>query len=110
MISYATVEKLESSIAVLELRLTSKDDSYENTINDEKNRNYDTRYITKMVEIPIKMITEAFPNIKENDVLVVEHNSGIIQRICYLDFQEKERRIARNRSSMQRLKQKMHKE
>lgn len=109
MISYATVERLERSIAVLELRLTSKEEDLEDTSSDEKNIGYEPRYITKMVEIPIKKITEIFPNIHENDVLVVEHNSGIIQRICYVDFQEKERRLERNKSSMQRLKQRMQK-
>lgn len=105
MKSHAYVERIEDGIAVLELRLITTD--YVPTRDEEPRIRF--RYPKKILEIPVEELTSALPDVKERDVIVVEHADGVIQSICYIDYEEKQRRLERARVRHERLKSKMQK-
>ena len=84
MRSYAVVDRIEGDYAVCELELISTTES-----NHEDFRSKET----EMVDVPVSTITDVTGEVNESDVLVVEQDRGTITRICYMDNEEKERRI-----------------
>ncbi len=104
MKSHAYIERIEDGIAVLELRLTAIE--LVPTDGEEKRR---FRYPRKMVQIPEEELKSSLPDAKSMDVIVVEHTEGLIQEICYIDYEEKARRLERARARSERLKEKMQK-
>lgn len=105
MKSHAYVERIDDGTAVLELRLTAIDDA----LPKEGKQGRHFRQPRKMVEISAEELTSALPDVKERDVIVVEHTDGVIKNFCYIDYEEKQRRIERARIRHERLKAKMQK-
>ena len=103
MKSYAYVECIEDGIAVLELRLTAIDE--EPAKDAKQGRRY--RQPRKMVEVPVENLTRVLQNVKERDVIVVEHTDGLVQNFCYIDYEEMQRRLERARARQEKLKAKM---
>lgn len=46
-----------------------------------------------MIDISLKAIYDLIGNVKEGDIIVVEHSEGVLKSICYKDDTEKNRRI-----------------
>ena len=105
MKSHAYVERIEDGIAVLELRLTAIGNELPEA--GEQRRRF--RHPRRMLEIPVQELESALPDVKETDVIVVEHTDGVIQEFCCIDYAEKARRIERARARRERLKAKMQK-
>lgn len=105
MKSYAYIERIEDGVAVIELRLTSIDDEAQN----EKNSPKHFRQPRRMIEILADELTKAVSGVKERDIIVVEHMDGIIQKFCYIDYNEKQRRLEVARIRHDRLKAKIEK-
>lgn len=103
MKSHAYVERIEDGIAVLELRLTPT--HYVPPKNEKSGRRF--RYPRMITQISIEDVTQIIPNVKERDVIVVEHTDGIIQSICYLDETETQSRRERAKARRMRLKSKV---
>lgn len=105
MKSHAYVERVEDGIAVLELRLTPT--YFVPPKQVERKRRF--RYPRMMVQMPVEQLTNIIPNIKERDVIVVEHTDGNIQNICYLDEPETQLRQERAKARQKKLKAKVRK-
>ena len=103
MESHAYLERIEDGVAVLELRLTPID--YVAPEDAGLKRRF--RYPRKKVEISEQELRNIIPEIKERDVLVVEHVDGEIQTICYVDAVETQLRVKRAQARKERLKSKM---
>lgn len=103
MKSYAYVERIEDGVAVIELRLTAIDDELQ---DENKPRRRQPR---KMVEIFAEELARAISGVKERDIIVVEHTDGIIKKFCYIDYNEKQRRLEIARIRHERLKAKIEK-
>lgn len=105
MKSHAYVERIEDGIVVLELRLTPTHFVPPKIVEGKKR----FRYPRKMVEISVEEVKNVIPNIKEKDVIVVEHTDGNIQSICYLDEPETQFREQIAKARRIRLNVKMQK-
>lgn len=103
MESHAYLERIEDGVAVLELRLTAID--YVPPEDAVLKRRF--RYPRKKVEISAQELLNIIPQIKERDVLVVEHVDGEIQRFCYIDEVETQLRVERAQARKRRLESKM---
>lgn len=103
MKSYAYIERIEDGVAVIELRLTAIDNEFQNEKKQEKHQP------RKMVEIFAEELIKAISGVKERDIVVVEHTDGNIQKFCYIDYKEKQRRLEIARIRHERLKAKIEK-
>lgn len=85
MKSYASIDRIEEKFAVCEVEMIE--------IENSKAEDYCEKE-TKMMNILLEKITARVGNIKEGDILVVEHNGEEIKEIYYKDEEEKQRRVA----------------
>lgn len=84
MKSYAVVDRIEGSFAVLEVELLE--------VKDSKPEDFGTKE-TKMMDVELDLIFDSLDSIHESDVLVVDHDSFKINTIDYKDDEEKARRV-----------------
>lgn len=84
MKSFVSVEELEGEFAVCELELLPI---------EESKTTYYSQKETKMVDIPMEMVTQVIPDVSEGDIIVVMHDGEAVESVCYRDNSEKERRI-----------------
>lgn len=84
MISYASIDRIENGQAVCELELIQTDESNSIDYFDKD---------TVMVDIPLTQIQSIATDVKEGDVIVVEHEDATVTKVCYKDDEEKKRRI-----------------
>ena len=92
MKSYASIDRIEGKFAVCEVELISV---------EERNGEEFVYYNTEFMDILLKEIPAYVGNVKDGDILVVEHDGKNITSICYKDEREKERRIELLRESME---------
>ena len=85
MKSYCSIECISKKYVRCELELIPVEESRTIAFAEKK---------TEMVEIPAEMISTVIPKIEEGDIIVVSHDRGSIENICYCDNEEKARRIA----------------
>lgn len=85
MKSYASIDRIEETFAVCEVEMIE--------IENSKPEDYSEKE-TEMINIILEKITARVGNIKEGDILVVEHDREEIKEIYYKDEEEKQRRIA----------------
>ena len=84
MKSYATIDRLEGAFAVCEVELLTVEESKMGDFAD-----YDTMWI----DIPLQDIPESLGEVKEKDILVVEHDGQNVIEVYCKDEDEKARRI-----------------
>lgn len=84
MISYASIDRLESGFAVCEVELLPVDES--------RPEDFASKF-TVMLEISLKEIYNMLSEVDEGDILVVEHDGEEIEFIYCKDDIEKRRRI-----------------
>ena len=102
--SYAYVEHLGDGVARLELRLTPT-----NFVPpDEGGDRTRYRHPRKTIEILEEELIASFPDVKQMDVIVVEHIEGVIQKFCYIDAEETQRRRERAKARRQALRRRMN--
>jgi len=85
MKSYASIDRIEETFAVCEVEMIE--------IENSKAEDYCEKE-TEMINIILEKITARVGNIKEGDILVVEHNGEEITEVYCKDEEEKQRRIA----------------
>jgi len=85
MKSYASVDRIEKDFVVCEVELVPVHNSKKKSFN-EKN--------TAMCEISIEEFMRCFHDVKEGDILVVEHDTVNVSFVYRKDDNEKQRRIA----------------
>ena len=85
MKSYASIDRIEEKFAVCEVEMIE--------IENSKPEDYSEKE-TKMMNVILEKITDKVGNVKESDILVVEHNGEEITEVYYKDEQEKQRRMA----------------
>jgi len=84
MKSYATIDSIEGKYAVCELELVDTENSLQLSFIDKD---------TVMLDITLETITSIIGDVIEGDVLVLEHEDGKLQNVCYKDDAEKFRRV-----------------
>ena len=85
MISYAAVDRIEEdTYVVCEVELIELEKSHLINNIDKK---------IKMMDVLMVDILDNIESVKENDVLVVEHNGENIIQVLYKDDEEKQRRL-----------------
>lgn len=85
MISYAAVDRIEEdTYVVCEVELNELQKSHLINNIDKK---------IKMMDVLMVDILDNIESVKENDVLVVEHNGENIIQVLYKDDEEKQRRL-----------------
>ena len=84
MKSYAAIEEISKKFAACELELIPVEESQTTAFAEKE---------TEMVDIPMEMITSVIPDIAEGDIIVVIHDCGNVESVCYKDDSEKQRRI-----------------
>ena len=84
MRSYASVDRIEGKIAVLEVEMITVLESEVTPIGEAE---------TTMIDVEIdKLIEDLEEEVHEGDIIVVEHNGVRVSFTCYLDREEKEAR------------------
>ena len=84
MTSYASIDRIEGEIAVCEVELLPYDKS--------RPEDFATKE-TIMVDIPLKTIPWDIGEVKEGDILIVEHDGKNVTFLYYKDNREKARRL-----------------
>ena len=84
MKSYATIDRIEGKYAVCEVELISVEESNNNDFAD-----YDTVWI----DISLQDIPTEIGEVKEKDILVIEHNGQKVSFVYFKDEEEKARRL-----------------
>lgn len=84
MKSYIEVEEIDKKYASCELEMIP--------VEESRTIDYDSKP-TAMVNIPVEMITAVVPDVKEGEILVVQHERGTVVSVCYRDDAEQQRRI-----------------
>lgn len=85
MKSYASIDRIEGKFAVCEIEMIE--------IENSKPEDYLEKE-TKMMNVLLGKITAKVDNVKEGDILVVEHDGKEVTEVYCKDEQEKQRRIA----------------
>lgn len=93
MKSYIAVEEIDRKYASCELEMIP--------VEESKTTDYDSKP-TIMVNIPVEMITATVPDVKEGEILVVQHERGTVASVCYRDDAEQQRRIELIKSLFQK--------
>ena len=93
MKSYIEVEEIDKKYASCELEMIP--------VEESRTIDYDSKPTT-MVNIPIEMITAVVPDVKEGEILVVQHERGTVASVCYRDDAEQQRRIELIKSLFQK--------
>lgn len=102
--SYAYVEHLGDGVARLELRLTPT--NFVPPDDGKNKRRY--RYPRKTIEILEEELIASLPEVKQMDVILVEHIDGVIQKFCYIDAEETQRRRERAKARREALRRRMN--
>lgn len=84
MKSYASIDRIEGNFAVCEVEMLELENS-KNVSNFDKE--------TKMMDIPMEKFPNDMGEVKEGDILVVEHNDEEVTEVYDKDEKEKQRRI-----------------
>lgn len=92
MRSYASVDRIEGKFAVCEVELISL-----KARNAEEYVPYDTEFM----DVHLKDIPTTLGNVRDGDILVVEHDGENITSIYYKDEMEKARRLELLREMME---------
>ena len=85
MKSYASIDRIEEKFAVCEVEMIE--------IQNSNTKDYFEKE-TKMMNVILEKITDNIGNVKEGDILVVEHNGEEVTEVYCKDEEEKQRRIA----------------
>lgn len=83
MKSYVSIDRIEGNFAVCEVEL----------IDFERSKPDDFDKPTEFVDIYLEQINVSVGDVKEGDIIVIEHDENGIIDICYKDEAEKQRRI-----------------
>ena len=89
MKSYANIDRIEGKFAVCEVELLP--------IEESKPEDFATKD-TEMLDILLQDIPENLGEVKEGDILVVEHDGENVTSVYYKDEEEKARRLELLRS------------
>lgn len=92
MKSYASIDRIEGKFAVCEVELISV---------EERNAEEYVPYDTEFMELSLGTIPVSLGEVKDGDILVVEHDGENITSICYKDEKEKARRLELLREMME---------
>ena len=92
MKSYASIDRIEGKFAVCEVELISV---------EERNAEEYVPFDTEFIDVPLKNIPATLGQVKDGDILVVEHDGKNITSIYYKDEMEKARRIELLRESLE---------
>ena len=92
MKSYASIDRIEGKFAVCEVELISV---------EERNAEEYVPFNTEFVDVSLENIPNSLGNVKEGDILVVEHDFKNIISIYYKDEMEKARRLELLRESLE---------
>lgn len=92
MRSYASVDRIEGKFAVCEVELISL-----KARNAEEYVPYDTEFM----DLSLETIPVSLGEVKDGDILVVEHDGQNIISFCYKDEMEKARRLELLREMME---------
>lgn len=84
MKSYAVVDRIEGKYAVCEVELVEVEESPKIDFLEK---------VTDMIDVPLEKITSVVGEVKERDVLIVEHEDERVTKIYSKDEEEKQRRI-----------------
>ena len=95
MKSYAAIDRIIGEYAVCELELVDVQESLNLSFLEK---------ITTTEEILYETICQQIGEVKEGDIIVVEHNKGRILSVCYKDDAEKNRRIERIKAIREKIK------
>lgn len=83
MKSYAAIDRIEGKYAVCEVEYVNVDESLKLKFSEKR---------TEMIDIPMSTINGLVGEVKEGDILVVEHEEDEIMCIYNKDDKEKQRR------------------
>lgn len=92
MKSFASIDRIESKFAVCEVELISV---------EERSAEEYVPYDTEFMDVSLECIPISLGQVKDGDILVVEHDSKNISSIYYKDEQEKARRLELLREMME---------
>lgn len=84
MTSYASVDRIEGGLVVIEVEMLP--------IEESNPEDFDTK-ATLFVDLELHRIPAAVGEVNEGDILVVEHIGDIITNVYYKDEEEKARRL-----------------
>ena len=84
MKSYATIDRIEGKYVVCEVEYVDIEQSQKLKFKEKR---------TGVIDIPRETITSAIGEVKEGDILVVEHEEDELTSIYGKDDKEKQRRI-----------------
>ena len=84
MTSYASVDRIEGGLVVIEVEMLP--------IEESNPEDFDTK-ATLFVDLELHRIPDAVGEVNEGDILVVEHIGDIITNVYYKDEEEKARRL-----------------
>ena len=91
MKSYASVDRIEGKYLVCEVELISVED---------RNREEYIPYDTTSMDIPLQEIPTSMGNVRDGDILIIEHDGENMISICCKDENEKARRLELLRESL----------
>ena len=91
MKSYASVDRIEGKYLVCEVELISVED---------RNREEYIPYDTTSMDIPLQEIPTSLGNVRDGDILIIEHDGENMISICCKDEIEKARRLELLRESL----------
>ena len=81
---YASIDRIEGEFAVCEVELLPIEESAKLSFFEKE---------TEMIDVQINRINEAYNDIKEGDIIVVESDNSNISHIYGKDEAEKQRRV-----------------
>lgn len=84
MTSFASIDRIEGEIVVVEVELLSYEESRTDDFADKE---------TVMLNISLQQIPTDFGEVNEGDILVVEHDGENVSMVYYKDEEERVRRI-----------------
>lgn len=93
MKSYAAVDSIEGSYVRCELEMLD--------INESRNIAFYDKEEYLMVNIPLDKVCQAVDNVTEQDILIVEHEAGVVISVCGRDDAELQRRMEEYREMKQ---------
>lgn len=84
MTSFASIDRIEREIVVIEVELLPFEESHANDFDDKE---------TVMMDVALQQIPSDFGEVNEGDILVVEHDGQSVSLVYYKDDEEKARRV-----------------
>lgn len=84
MRSYACIDRIEGQYAVCEVELVTIEESLQLDCSEKE---------TVMLDVALEDIFYELEDVRESDILVVEHDGENVTSICGKDNHEKQRRI-----------------